>query len=89
MATHVVPMATAMPARTRRSIAKRLAGILETRTTEGGTKTRTTARQYDTDRLYASVDDIVFNIKREDTHFTDHLPDGLERPPCQWNGEKE
>ena len=47
--------------------------------TEDGKKKGTTALQYDTDRLYASVDDIVFNIKREDNKFVDLLPDGLER----------
>ena len=35
--------------------------------------------QYDADRLYASVDDIVFNIKRENNQFIEMLPDGLER----------
>ena len=47
--------------------------------TEDGKKKGTTALQYDADRLYASVDDIVFNIKREDNKFVDLLPDGLER----------
>ncbi len=47
--------------------------------TEDG-KTKGAKRlEYDTDRLYASVDDIVFNIKREDNKFIDLLPDGLER----------
>ena len=35
--------------------------------------------EYDADRLYASVDDIVFNIKRKNNQFIDMLPDGLER----------
>ncbi len=47
--------------------------------TEDG-KTKGAKRlEYDKDRLYASVDDIVFNIKREDNKFIDLLPDGLER----------
>ncbi|MGY8687133.1 MAG: Verru_Chthon cassette protein A, partial [Verrucomicrobiales bacterium] len=47
--------------------------------TEDGQQKGTKRLEYDSDRLYASVDDIVFNIKREDNKFVDLLPDGLER----------
>ncbi len=47
--------------------------------TEDGKRKGSKRLEYDKDRLYASVDDIVFDIKREENKFVKLLPDGLER----------
>ena len=47
--------------------------------TEDGKRSGKNRLVYDTDRLYASVDDIVFNVEREKNDFVRLLPDGLER----------